>query len=64
MNVMSLKKILLLGFLSISMAACQHQKTPPTKPTLQIKPQTDGGICLNRDDAIKLGEYILELERQ
>jgi hypothetical protein len=46
------------------MAACQTQIVRPTKPALQVIPQSDGGICLNRDNAAKLGAYILELERK
>lgn len=58
------------GFKVISMAilimltACQQiPQKKPTKPTLQIQKQIDGGICLDRDNAAKLGEYIIDLER-
>ena len=36
----------------------------PTKPTLNVIERDDGGICLDREDAAKLGHYILELESQ
>lgn len=62
---MNFLKILPTGLLVI-LTACQT--TPPTKlptkPTLTIQKQTDGGICLDKTNAAKLGEYILELERQ
>lgn len=37
-------------------------KIKPTKPTLQIIKRDDGGLCLDRENASKLGAYILELE--
>lgn len=60
---MNWKKTLPIGLLII-LTACQQIPTKPTKPTLQIQKQIDGGICLTKDNAAKLGEYILELERQ
>lgn len=59
------KLILTLGIASIS-AACVSTPTslppkPPT-PTLEIVPQSDGGICLDRANAIELGNYIITLE--
>jgi hypothetical protein len=51
--------------LMVILTACQQipiQKKP-TKPTLQIQKQVDGGICLDRGNAEKLGAYIIELER-
>ena len=50
----------------VILTACQAQpiQKKPTKPKLQIQKQIDGGICLSKDDAVKFGEYILELERQ
>jgi hypothetical protein len=56
-------KTLVIGLLVI-LTACQQIPIKPTKPTLQIQKQIDGGICLSKDNAAKLGEYILELERQ
>jgi len=35
----------------------------PTKPTLNVIQNADGGMTLNRDDTEDLGIYILELER-
>lgn len=63
MNVINLKTILLI-FLWITLVGCQTQQIKPTKPTLQVIPQADGGICLNRENTAKLGAYILELEKQ
>lgn len=62
MNAISLKKILLVGLTAISTVACHSQQIRPTKPTLQVIPQSDGGICLTKENAVKLGTYILELE--
>jgi hypothetical protein len=46
------------------MVACQTIPTQkPTKPTLKIEPRSDGGFCVDKDNASKLGIYILELER-
>lgn len=36
--------------------------TKPSKPTLTIIKRDDGGICLDKENASKLGTYILELE--
>ena len=61
---MNYLKILLIGLLII-LTACQQIQVQkkPTKPTLQIQKQTDGGICLDKDSAALLGAYIIELER-
>ena len=59
---MNWKLILLLGSMVI-LAGCNHQPTKPTKPTLEIKAQPDGGFCVDRANAAKLGAYILELEK-
>jgi hypothetical protein len=64
MHVINLKKVLVIGLLSILIAACsQKQLVKPTKPTLQISKQVDGGICLDRQNTKELGEYILNLEQ-
>lgn len=34
----------------------------PYKPYLEIVEYGDGGFCLSRDDATRLGQYILGLE--
>ena len=62
MNAISWKTTL-LTFMCIILMACQtHQVKPkPTKPTLIIQPN-NGGICLDKVNAVKLGTYILELE--
>jgi len=62
---MHLNKTLLIGLTLILVTGCV-QTTPvkPTKPTLQIQKQSDGGICLDRANAKALGEYILSLEQE
>lgn len=60
MNVINLRAILLIGF-TITLMACQTPRPKPTKPTLIIQPN-NGGICLDKENAVKLGTYILELE--
>ena len=35
----------------------------PTKPRLDVLELPDGGICLNRDNAERLGRYVIDLER-
>lgn len=63
MNAINLKTILLIS-LWIILVGCQTQQIKPTKPTLKITPQANGGICLDRENSAKLGTYILELERK
>ena len=60
---MNYLKILPIGLLVILTACQQMPQKKPTKPTIQIQKQVDGGICLDRDNAAKLGEYIMDLER-
>lgn len=62
MNGINWKTPLLIGLMGILMGCLQTSQIKPTKPTLQIFPQKDGGICLDRQNAIELGTYILELE--
>lgn len=50
----------MLGF-AITLVGCNQKMVRPTKPTLQIE-SYNGGICLDKDNASKLGIYILELE--
>jgi len=41
----------------------QSQMPPkPTKPTIEYTPTGDGGFCLDRINASKLGTYIMQLE--
>lgn len=62
MNAIVLRLILLIGLTSILMGCQTHQTKPkPAKPTLIIQPNK-GGICLDKENAVKLGTYILELE--
>ncbi|MAY72049.1 MAG: hypothetical protein CME82_11420 [Halomonas sp.] len=62
------RKALLIG-LTIILTGCVTTECPtmpakPTKPTLESIQQTsEGGMILSKDDAQKLGIYILELER-
>ena len=60
---MNYLKTLPIGLLVILTACQQMPQKKPTKPTIQIQKQVDGGICLTKDNAAKLGEYIIELER-
>lgn len=47
-----------------TLAGCQTPRvTLPTKPTLAVQVQTDGGMCLNAADTGRLAVYIIELER-
>lgn len=57
--------ILLIGISIISMAGCQTtpRQLPPIKPQLSVSASSDGGICMDRESAIRLGEYILSLEQ-
>lgn len=45
------------------MACQQTNMIKPTKPSLVIQKQQDGGICLDRQNTKELGEYILNLEQ-
>lgn len=60
---MLLRKILLAGLATIlSACASLGNGTLPTKPVLTIERLPNGGLCMDRDNAGKLGLYILELE--
>ncbi|CAB5212600.1 hypothetical protein UFOVP194_33 [uncultured Caudovirales phage] len=59
---MKLKTILAAGLLLI-LVGCQPILVKPTKPILKIEQRADGGFCVDRENASKLGDYILELER-
>jgi hypothetical protein len=52
--------------LTISLAGCgmmqQNRMIKPTKPTIAILPREGGGFCVDRENAIRLGDYILQLE--
>lgn len=68
MRATTWRMILVAGLLATS-AGCNSlpvaEKQPaPTKPTLTVEVRSDGGMCLDRENAEKLGVYILELERQ
>lgn len=55
--------ILAAGLLVILLTACtQTMSKKPTRPTLTIIERVDGGIELDRENAIKMGLYIQELE--
>lgn len=58
---------LLLGSLTI-LAGCGLDPVielpkQPTKPRLEVLELPDGGICLNRENAGRLGQYVIDLER-
>jgi hypothetical protein len=66
-NATNLTLTLLLG-LSLTLTGCLNKATKiqlaiPTAPTIQSQPMPDGGVCFDKANAIKLGEYIQELER-
>lgn len=65
MRRLSMKSKITLALLClVTLAACQTpQVTLPTKPTLAVQVQTDGGMCLNAADTGRLAVYIIELER-
>jgi hypothetical protein len=46
-------------------AACATRTLPtkPPKPKITIEARPDGGICLDRENTIRLGAYILKLEQ-
>ena len=56
---------LLLGLIISSAAGCVMTTMPPkpAKPQLEVIHRPDGGVCFDRENAIKLGEYIIDLER-
>lgn len=54
---------LLVGSLTISGCATESQKIAPVKPTLESVKLIDNNVCFSKQDATKLGLYILELER-
>lgn len=57
-------KILMIG-IAITLTGCV---TCPTKPMMPIKPvlspieMDDGSLLFSRDDAVKLGVYVMGLE--
>lgn len=59
--------MILLSFFLITLAGCvptcPQIPSLPTKPALNVQKAIDGGIILSKDDAAKLGVYIIELER-
>lgn len=60
---MRFRLTLLVGLTVISLAGCASQaRIKPPTPALKIIPRSDGGVCMDRANAIKLGTYIIELE--
>jgi hypothetical protein len=60
---MRFRIILLGGMLAIFLTACTSRAmVKPPRPTLEIIPRSDGGICLDRENSVLMGRYILELE--
>ena len=64
--MMSYKKSLVIGLVSISSvlsASCaQQMPIKPPKPALKTIARADGGVCFDREDSVKLGSYIMQLE--
>ena len=63
------KPILLAGLVSTLAALpgaachqCPRMPDRPPKPTLVIEKMPDGGIRLDKENSVKLGNYILDLE--
>lgn len=55
---------LAIGIVSIS--GCAQKvvtKAKPVRPTLETVVERDNMVCFGKTDAVKLGLYILELER-
>lgn len=63
MNAMKLSKHLMIGFAIILAMGCNQKMVKPTKPILVIIPEKSGGICLDKQNATELGNYIIELEK-
>lgn len=66
MNLTAWLRIPAAGLLAILTACAASPETrppAPTRPLIVVIEQPDGGLCLVRDEAEKLGRYILELER-
>lgn len=66
MKLTKWKMTLLAGLLSISGCSQVSQVThsaKPVKPTLTAVTEVDGNVCFAKPDAVKLGLYILALER-
>ena len=61
---MKFRATLALSCLTI-LVGCQAPQsiTMPTKPILDVKVQTDGGMCLDAQSTERLAIYIIELER-
>ena len=64
MNTKPFRTILFCGCV-LTLTACQTAiPRPPAKPALtSITATSDGGMCMSRDDAAALANYILKLER-
>jgi len=60
----SLKMILLAGIVTILMGCQTAPAMPlmPAKPAISPPKEIDGLICFTEDSAIRLGQYILDLE--
>lgn len=58
------KPLLLLGLI-VTLMGCQpcQQMIKPSKPTLKVNKLSDGGISLDKQNAVELGKYILNLEQ-
>jgi len=58
--------LILLAGLSSTLTGCatKPMRQKPTVPDLKVVEQGDGGMCLDRENTEKLGNYIIELERE
>ena len=45
------------------LVGCRTTLPPrPTKPTIEMEKQSDGGVCLDRENTGRLADYIFRLE--
>ena len=66
MNAINWERTLLAGLAITFLTACLGNPVrpiAPTKPSLDVIQMEDGSMCMDAENAEKLGIYILELER-
>ena len=45
------------------LVGCRTTLPPrPTKPTIEMEKQSDGGVCLDKENTRRLSDYIFRLE--
>lgn len=58
-----LKVLIVLFVLILTACTTTTGRIKPIRPHLEIIMFQDGGICLDRENTLKLFQYILELEK-